>query len=185
MELVELIIARKIGLMEQEIMTRQQATINEVMYRLDLVRHRLELKWGVRRLEELSPHELRSKWDAQMSKLNEAIMASDVALVEELVSGAIRGWDALERSAISLGHVPFEPLFWEVPMDDGTVYRVVRTMEDSHGLIACAERPVIALCELVRVYHARHKEAFVARPGDELRGEYVKKDLPMDQPLGF
>ncbi len=31
MELVELIIARKIGLMEQEIMTRQQATINEVM----------------------------------------------------------------------------------------------------------------------------------------------------------
>lgn len=180
----KLIIERKCGFMEQALMSPEQATINQILYGLDLARHRAELRWGVGRLIELAPEDLRNKWVAQGEKSVSAIIANDVALVEELVAGSIRGWDALERSAVALGHVPYEAQFWEVMVED-VVYRVVRSAEDAHVVIFDSERPVVALEELVRVYHGRRKEALIRRPSDELRGEYKASGLPMDQPLGF
>ena len=159
-----------------------QTMINQHLYRLDLEQHKMELKWGCGRLEELVPPELSEKWKSQRKKLEDAIIAGDVPLVEELVVGSCRGWAALERSAVAGGHVPFEPQFWEVTApDSGVVYRVVRTNADAEAIGTTPERPVVTLEELVRVFASRHAEAFPA----PIAGEYVPSGLPIDQEIGF
>lgn len=182
-EIIDLLIKRKIGFIEEKQLSQNQMLINELLRALDICQHKMTLKWGVRRLEDLAPHDLRTKWDVQLLKLNEAISNSDCLVVEELVAGSIRGWGALERSAVEAGHVPFEVQFWEVPIGD-VVYRVVRHMEEAHGLPEVIGRPVIALEELVRCYHTRREAVFGQPVVDQGRVFSVaKKD--MNQDLGF
>jgi len=183
MDMSNAIIERKIGMPESTLLSEAQMLINQMMMRLDLELHRSTLKWGVGRLLELAPPDLLAKWNSQMSKLNEAILAGDVMLVEDLVVGSCRGLEALQRSAIALGHIPFSPEFAEVAMDDGTVYRVVGLYSDAGALEGSAERPVISVGELCRVYHARHLETF--KTAREVGREYVASGKPMDQELGF
>lgn len=181
--LVKAIILRRIGMVESVELSMAQAAINQKLMELDLVAHRVEMKWGIGRLLELAPAELRGKWASQVAKLEAAVMAEDVLLVEELVLGSCRGWAMLERVAQSAGHVPYEPLTMEVKIED-VIYQVVRFMEDTHALASrsAAERPVICLEELCRVYHGRHAATFPAR---EVGQEYVASGLPMDQEIGF
>ncbi len=175
-----MIMERKIGFMEQQLLTPEMAVINQVLYGLDLVRHRMEMKWGVGRLVELATPELQLKWESHTRKLEGAIMASEVEVVKELVDGGVRGWAALERAAVEGGHVPFEPMVWEVAAE-GVVYRVVRGRDDAEALGG----DVVTLGELVRVYHLRHQNALIRRPGDEFTGEYKASGLPMEQDIGF
>lgn len=182
MELNESIKNRTAGFIEQQHMTPEQAVINQMLYRLDLERHRLELKWGCGRLQELAPPELRQKWDAQIAKLNDAIMDRNIQIVEDLIAGCVRGLAALEKSAVAAGHVPFEPLFWEVKMDDGIVYRVVRNREE---IQAAEKKPpdgrTVCLEELVRVFNLRHERVFKTAPNSEL----VDSGRSFNEEIGF
>lgn len=183
-EIGKLIMERKIGAAESAMLSLSQAAINQAMYRLDIELHRSTLKWGVGRLLALAPAELVAKWDAQMVKLNAAILADEVPLVEDLVVGSCRGVAALERSVVAAGHVPFSPEFKEIAMDDGTVYRVVDDFAAAGAISSTAERPVVSIGELVRGYHARHQETF-KRPVREVGKEYVASGKPMDEALPF
>ncbi len=158
------LLERKIGMTESTLLSEVQVVINQLLYKLDLELHRSTLKWGFGRLLDLAPADLQAKWSAQRAKLEQAIIAGDVPLVEDLVNGSCRGITALERSAVAAGHCPYFPEFKEVVVEDGTVYRVVDDFADAGALEASAERPVVSLTELCRAYHTRHQETFSARP---------------------
>lgn len=186
MEIVESIINRKVGIMELELMSNAQMLINEILYKLDLVRHRSEIKWGVDRVIGLVSDELRTRWLSQMARIEAAIEAQDVGAVEELVQGAIRGMALMEGEVVAAGHVPYAPLVRSFGVE-GVVYGVVETIEDLNAPCEPLEgRQMVSVEELVRVYHARHKSALMKRPGDEFTGEYVAQNRPFeDADLGF
>lgn len=177
-----MLLERKIGMVEAVQLTPEQSMINQLLYEVDLVAHRLTLKWGVNRLLELAPPDLKAKFDNQMGKLEAAVIGGDVALVQELVGGCCRGWQALERAAIAAGHVPHEPLIFEVAVD-GVVVPVVRTLEDQH---ACPKdrhgNATVTLEELCRVFVARQKETFSTVP---LNPAFEIKPFKQDMELGL
>jgi len=188
MDLGKAIVERRVGFMEQVHLSMAQAVINEELYGLDLVRHRMVMKWGVgssgeARLVELAPQEVQQRWTAQVGKLEQAILAEDVIGVKDLIGGCLRGWALLEHTAISAGHVPYEPLFWTV-MVDGAEYRVVRSNEDAAALAAYpgagADWTCVTMEEMVRAYHVRHTVAMglVAKPS-----ELVDSGKPMDEEI--
>mgnify|MGYP001562563774 CR=1 FL=1 len=184
-ELKKALVGRRAGALESMAFSMAQSTINQVVMKLDLVRHRMTLKWGFNRLHELASPELQNKWSSHMKQLEDAMIAENVPLVEELVDGGCRGWAALERAAEATGHIPFEPMVWEVVVGE-TVYQVVRSNEDAAAIASRStpERPVVVLEELVRVYHLRHQNVFSGAVMDK-KGEYVPSGLPMDQDIGF
>ncbi len=184
MELNKLIVERKIGAAESTMLSEPQGMINQLMYKLQIEEHKMTLKWGVDRLVGLASPELQSKWNSQRSKLEAAIIAGDVPLVEDLVNGSCRGLMALERSALAAGHIPYEPQFWEIAAGDGTIYRVVRHREELEATPKGLEWPWVCLEELVAVLHARSLEVFKTAPR-EVGREYVASGKPMDQELGF
>ncbi len=169
---------------EMTLLTAEQIIINQLLYRLDLELHKMTLKWGHNRLVELAPADLLAKWSSQRSKLEVAILAGDVPLVEQLVAGSCRGVMALERAAVAAGHVPYEPQFWEVAAGDGTVHRVVRLREELNAVPKGWDGPLVCLEELVAVFHLRHQEAFKTAPR-EVGKEYVASGKPMNEELGF
>lgn len=182
MKIYEKIIKREIGVLDLMKMSPEELLINQKLYALDLSRHRMELKWGCGRLQELASAELRGKWDAQMQKLNDAIMDINILLVDELIAGCVRGWNTLEAAAIKNGHVPYEPQFWELQIDTAR-YRVVRDMQDAHvASIKAKDCVVVSLEELVRVFHVRHERVFKTHPVTEL---VHPANRSMNEELGF
>ncbi len=184
MEIGKLIMERKIGAAETTLLSLPQLAINQAMYRLDIELHKSTLKWGVGRLLELAPPDLLAKWSSQMAKLNAAILAGDVPLVEELVVGSCRGVAALERAAVAAGHIPYEPQFWEIAAGDGTIYRVVRHREELQAMPRGLDGPWVCLEELVAVLHARSLEVFKTAPR-EVGREYVASGKPLDEAIPF
>lgn len=181
-ELNKAIISRKVGFVEHSLLNAEQIMINQRLYELDVVSHKMTLKWGFNRLVDLASEDLKKRWASQNLKLEDAVIAGNVQLVEELVKGSVRGWAALEKQAIDAGHVPFETAFFEVVTDDGMVYRVVRHPEDVHALtVKAPDDGVIDIASLVRVYHARHQKVFdLDKPS-----EYKPSGKPMNEDLGF
>ena len=180
MELVNALIERKIGMVETVKMSPEMLLINQLMYGLDLVRHRADIKWGVDRLISLAPDEMAGKWKSQVAKLNDAIMAGDVPAVEELVAGSIRGYAALERSAVASGHLPMAPEIIEIKVE-GVVYRIV-----APGSVA-TDANSVTLEELVRVYHARTQSVFKTLPNANTvaSGWVPDPKRSMNETLGF
>ena len=185
-EVAGLILDRKIGFVEEQMMNDKQIVINQVMYALDLVRHRLDLKWGVGRLLEKCSPELRVKWEAQMVRLNDAVFAEDVFAVEELIKGCVRGLEVIEKDVCARGVVPFEVQFWEVMCSDGQKYRVVREELNSDTCARGDAVEVVSIPELVRVYHARKGVVFAANGALDAPNSLIKQDRPFeDRDMGF
>jgi hypothetical protein len=181
MELINAVIERKVGMVENENLSPELRLINQYMMELDLVIHKLTLKWGVGRLQELAPPELKAKFDSQMKKLNDAIMNSDVILVQELIGGAGRGWLALEAAAVKAGHLPYEAQFWEVMAGDA-VYRVVRFREDLETAPKGNSAALVCLDELVNGYHAQNVKTFSKRAPETPEAQ---KPFVQDLEIGF
>jgi hypothetical protein len=188
MELGKAIVERSVGFLEQVNLSMAQVVINEELYSLDLVRHRMEMKWGfgpggVSRLIELASWELGQKWAAQVEKLEQAILTEDIVTVKDLIGGCQRGWTALEQAAVTAGHVPYEPLFWTV-LVSGTEYRIVRSNEDASVMGLWEGQgdawTCVTMDELVRGHHARHELVL----GAPMRsGEMVPSGKSMDEEI--
>lgn len=157
-----------------ENMTPTENAINSLIHQLDEVAIRYETVWGVYKLESLATGALAEKVQAQVDKLNEAILASDVNAVRDLVAGTIRMYDALEKNALALGHKPTHPDYWEIKVGS-KIYRVVKSVSDARSL----HRPdgdkgvcIVTLEELVRMYEHKGNEFLetVTRGRKELAG---------------
>lgn len=148
--------------------------INRAVYHLDDVAAGYEAVWGVGRLESIIPADLARKWEAQKQKLDDAIQSKDVNAVQLLVAGCIRGYQALHDAAISAGHKPNEPTFWEIEKS-GQVYRVCRNNNDAKSLHKSTPKNIIilSLSELIGLYDVAHKKFYAT--ADKTEGEIKNK----------
>ena len=98
----------------------------KALQQLDAVARNMEIKWGVGRLELLVASDLREKFTRQEGKLNDALQEGRHADVVALAAGMARGWEALDKAAVSAGHSPPAVGYWEV-VRGGKLYRVVKS----------------------------------------------------------
>lgn len=89
----------------------------------------MDAKWGIDRLPELVSPETAAKYGSAMAKLNTAIDSGDAEEVAARVGVCIRGMDALEAEAISLGHQPMPADVW-IAEADGIRFGVCREPGD-------------------------------------------------------
>jgi len=105
--------------------------VQHVITELDSVAVRFEKIWGVDRLPRLVSDATRTKWDAQMEKLNLALEQNDSNMVQELAAGCIRGWQVMDAEAKAAGHKPPQtPEAWLCRMGDRTL-AIVATEDDA------------------------------------------------------
>lgn len=91
-----------------------------------------EAKWGVGRLDKLVSKELWIKWQAQMTKIENAINNSDVILLSDLYEGTKRGYEALENEVMQKGFKPHDiGSYWTHPLPDGGTMAICATNEDA------------------------------------------------------
>ena len=147
--------------------------INRLVQKLDDVVRGYEAIWGVGRLPELVPVELNEKWQRQIYKLNTAIADRDVAAVEELIDGTIRGWAALEQAAIQAGHNPIDPDVWEIKLSNGQILRICKNLNQAR---AKAEEGYVTWS----LYEVAN---FIAAQGNKLNE--VKEVMPGAEVTGF
>jgi hypothetical protein len=134
----------KIGWPEMDKLSPEQYRINQILDKLDMALKELECRWGVGRIETLVSQNMAKKWQRQTASLNQAISNNDLAQVDDLVDGTIRGCAALELDAIAQGHAPHDaPLCWTVAMPDGNTLAIVRHHKDAALLQASSKDIVI------------------------------------------
>lgn len=128
----KILLTHKIGWPEMDTLTPAQYRINQLIGKLDDVCVDVEKRWGVDVLPALVNKELYDKWKIQGEKLNAAIVANDLQLVEELVEGCIRGYGVLEAKAKELGHKPHDaPVAWTCAMPSGTTLAILGTSAEA------------------------------------------------------
>jgi len=152
-------------------MNETQFNIMRHVERLDHVSADYEARWGCDRLPNIVGLELREKWDSQWQKLDDAIKAQDISMVETLAAGCIRAWAALEAGAIAGGHSPIAPDAWEARHpESGQVYRITRNVPQAR--IPAAQGVVTyTLEEVVRILESQQLVNVVKQtfPGAEIK----------------
>jgi len=142
-------------------------------------------RWGVDRLPELVSTESAAKWGKAMAGLNGAIDAEDPDKVKFWVEVCIRGLEAMDAEAVSLGRPVSDPMIWEHEYE-GTVYGIIE--DGREWPAAYAKRPGIAIHtmrEVAVALHA-HRNGLVdavklAFPGAEVKAvRRPKADLEDD-----
>jgi len=112
-------------------MTRHPASLET----LDEVAASMERLWGIGRLRLLVSDFLRMKFDAQVEKLNAAIVEGDPEFVGTQAEGMKRAWAYLDKTAREAGHRPLDPQVWEAMLPTaGIAVAIVRTDVEAHAL---------------------------------------------------
>lgn len=110
-------------------------------------------RWGVDRLPELVSTESAAKWGKAMAGLNGAIDDEDPDKVKFWVEVCIRGLEAMDAEAVSLGRPVSDPMIWEHEYE-GTVYGIIE--DGREWPAAYAKRPGIAIHNMREVAVALH-----------------------------
>jgi len=143
---------------------------------LDAVAADIELRWGKGRLETLVSPETAAKFEAARAKLDVAISNKDVDLVIKRSGVMTRGWQALEKEAMSNGHRAAPPEIWyaTAPQEDGNAeMQIVIAKDNSAATLAETDLPVYTVTEvarIIRAWQAQHQVHAVksAFPGAEI-----------------
>jgi len=156
------IIEKKVRWPEMDKLDPQGYQINQWIDRLDNLNVEYEARWGVGVLPKLVSPETSEKWHRHIEKLDSAIEEKDVYNVRELIEGAFRGYDAMEKEAMTAGFKPHgAPVAWTVRMSDGRELAICATRNDAgvlHG--NCRDRiPLViyTLEEIAGLVAAREK----------------------------
>mgnify|MGYP003339934198 CR=1 FL=1 len=113
---------------------------------------RLEHKWGVDRLRLLVGDEMRERFDRQRVKFGRACREGALEDVQREAPRMRAAWVALDRAAEEAGEEPLSPIVWEVGLEDGSVARIVRTVEEAHAIAADGRQAsVFCLDEIARL----------------------------------
>jgi hypothetical protein len=146
----------------------------------------MEEKWGCGRLPALVDPELAARFGRAQDKLNEAIRLNDATDIARRVGVVMRGWEALDQSAMDVGadRLPARTIgvehggrAWVVVLDP-VDYDKARA-EHVHG------GRVVALAELLEAYKivsGRIAGVLEAFPGAQIR---APSGARLDDPLPF
>lgn len=118
--------------LEQQIMSKDNLEIQNLIGTLDEVAVRYEAKWGADRLHKLVGAEMQEKWFRQYDKLCDAINDNNILAIRDLVPGTIRAYAAMEAKALELGAAPNKPEVWDIAMlSSDRVLRVCKCLADA------------------------------------------------------
>jgi hypothetical protein len=135
------------------------ATANEIKSDLalapfDAAVRAMDRRWGVDVLPELVSVESAAKWGKAMAGLNAAIDAQDPDKTKFWCEVCIRGLNAMDAEAVSLGRPVSDPMIWEYEYE-GTIFGII---EDGRAWPAAyAKRPGIAIHTMREVAVALHE----------------------------
>lgn len=130
----------------------------DALARLDETAWRLERKWGVGRLEEAAPPDLRERFARQREKLEAAIAADNAPDIVAQAEALARGWNALDKAAEAAGATPPKPDYTDIQMGD-KAYRIVRYTRDTYlDFLQGKNVEVVSLETLLAVYEYQHKK---------------------------
>lgn len=116
---------------------------------LDYTAAEMERLWGVGRLRMLVSDFLRLKFDAQLEKLNTAIVENNAEYMTIQAEGMRRAWLYLDKVAREAGHRPLDPNVWEAVLPTaGVAAAIVRTEAEAHAL--AKDRVVFTTAEIGR-----------------------------------
>lgn len=154
------------------------ATANEIKADLslapfDAAARAMDKRWGIDRLPEIVSTESAAKWGKAMAGLNGAIDANDPDKVKFWVEICLRGLEAMDAEAVSLGRPVSDPMIWEHEYE-GQVYGIIE--DGREWPAAYAKRPGIAIHTMREVAIALHEHrnglvnaAKLAFPGAEVK----------------
>lgn len=150
-----------------------------------------EERWGVDRLPTLVDEALRTKFFAQLDRVNSAIsldVGSEVRTETEAMS---RAYAKLEQVAKANGHEELCGEFWEAPMPDGKVLAITRTFDEQHK-VSRENRDMVVYCveEVANILanwqgHVAVTMAKHAFPGAEVAHINEKQDEVYNDELPF
>ena len=109
----------------------------------------MDAKWGIDVLVELVSAETAAKYGSAMAKLNAAIDEGDPAVVAARAQVCIRGMDAMDAEATAAGAQRASMDVWEVELDDGQIYGVMKDGRSWQAITA--QRPDLTLATLREV----------------------------------
>lgn len=177
---------------------RNASGVNERVYRKiqdAVIEHdktvtEYERRWGVDRLPELVPPELRERFLLQCDRLNEAIATNDADEVRRLVPISCRAYAALEKAAREAGHAELTGEAWEAAMPDGGVLCVTRNIHEAAKV--ARERPealVWSVEEVARVVGSYEAAKAVTLAKRAFPGATVEERVPtlseLDEDIPF
>jgi len=113
--------------------------INAALVEHDRIASQYERRWGIDRLPDLVPAELRAKYEMQCERLNAAIATWDADSVEKLVPVSCRAYAALETAAIAEGETPLRGDYYEAALNDGRPLIITRDVHEQARV--AKERP--------------------------------------------
>lgn len=165
--------------------------INGALKPLDAKAAELELRWGTGRLETLVSPETAAKFEAARAKLDVAIHDRDVDLVIKRAGVLHRGWDALEKEAISRGHKAAPPEMWYATAPDEfneSEFQIVIVKDNSAATLAKTDLPVYTVTEIARIVRAWRSQKDINSVKDAFPGAEVVRiggDEPFDDEIPF
>ena len=130
--------------------TQSQVMSDYALAPLDRKAREMDVKWGIDMLVELVSAETAAKYGSAMAKLNAAIDENDPAVVAARAQVCIRGLDAMDAEATAAGAQRASMDVWEVELEDGQVYGVMRDGR-SWQAIQAQQRPDLTLVTLREV----------------------------------
>jgi len=132
-----------------------QYEVQRYIDRLDQIAIEYESRWGMCVLERLCSPDMAVKWQKQKDKLNNAIQNASVREVAELVEGSIRGYKALEKDVMDLGHEPtVKDFIYATHPESGRKYAIA--VNSIHARQKAGQDVVVyTLEEIVKILESR------------------------------
>ena len=111
--------------------------IKDAIEEYDLKSNDFEMRWGIGRLPNLVESTLRSRFWAQIERLNQAIRDNNPTEVQHQVKVTLRGWEALEKRAEERKAKQLTGIAWTATSTDGT--KTVCIVMNEHEIPAIKE----------------------------------------------
>lgn len=130
---------------------------------LDKLASSMEAKWGIGKLQTIVSPETSSKFQSAKAKLDEAIAYNNPKDVVKRAGIMMRGWEAIEKEAISLGYKPYPADVWmaNAPEEHGrpaVEYTIIMDSADASKIKNGT--PVYNLTEVARMIRFFNSHTF-------------------------
>ena len=148
---------------------------------LDCVVSEMEKAWGVDKLRLEVGDELRARFDAQLKKLNAAIIKNDTPKIKKAANAMRRAWWALDGAARAEGKKPAGEAVWVGKHPSGETVCIYTT---AASIVDIAEHPsAFHVSELVKFIPAEVLKVKKTFPGSKV--SKVQQKYEFDDEIPF
>lgn len=180
--------------MRRKINAKDQMKMNEIQYQRicvalgdhDAFVRDVEAEWGMDRLPDIVPEDLRERFFKQCQRFADAVDRNDGKEVQHQVEVMKRAYNALIDAAKKAGHQPLTGEHWTTKLADGKTlavtqdrYEAGKVARDNPGFI------VYSMEEIAHMISVKQKPLTdrVNKIKSEFPGAHISSITPVDAPL--